>query len=168
MAEHEDPPSKSARKRHSDDLQSLGEALIDLPDNEFEALPLPDNLRDAVLLARRITAHGGLYRQKQYIGKLMRKIDPEPIRAALQARHEKERVATLRFRRLEQWRDRIVREGRPAVEQFAAECGNTIDAATRAALTSLAERAVREQSDQLPPAAARELFRRLREVMPTG
>ena len=88
-------PSKSERKRRSDDLQSLGEALIDLPDSELDALPLPEALRDAVLLARKITKHGGLYRQKQYIGKLMRKIDAEPIRAALDARRERELVEAL-------------------------------------------------------------------------
>src|SRR5690349_25086519 len=96
-------PSKSLRKRQSTDLQRLGEALIALPQNELDALPLPENLRDAVQLARRITAHGGLYRQKQYIGKLMRKIDAEPIRAALDARRDRERVAALRFRRVEHW-----------------------------------------------------------------
>ena len=85
----EERPSKSERKRRSDDLQSLGEALIDLPDSEFNALPLPEQLREAVQLARKITAHGGLYRQKQYIGKLMRKIDAEPIRDALGARKER-------------------------------------------------------------------------------
>src|SRR5688572_9902675 len=100
MTDEEEIPSKSERKRQSDDLQALGEALIDLPDNEFDALPLPENLRDAVLLARRITAHGGLYRQKQYIGKLMRKIDAEPIRAALDGRKDRERLVTQRFRRL--------------------------------------------------------------------
>ena len=114
-------PSKSERKRRSDDLQSLGEALIDLPDSEFNALPLPEALRDAVLLARKITKHGGLYRQKQYIGKLMRKIDAEPIRAALEARHERERVEALRFRRIEQWRDRLLQEGASAIERLAAE-----------------------------------------------
>lgn len=158
------PPSKSERKRASADLQALGEALIELPDSELDALPLPENLRDAVLLARRITAHGGLYRQKQYIGKLMRKIDAEPLRAALQARREGERVAALRFRRLEQWRDRIVREGRPAAEAFVAECAGNLDAAE---LSALAARANREQHDNQPPAAARELFRKLREAMPT-
>lgn len=164
MTEHDEPPSKSLRKRQSDDLQALGEALIDLPDSELDALPLPDNLRDAVLLARRITAHGGLYRQKQYIGKLMRKIDAEPIRAAIESRRERERVATLRFRRLEQWRDRMVREGRPAVEQFVAESG--LDAGAAKELATLAERASKEHRENLPPAAARELFRKLREAMP--
>src|SRR5688572_20624329 len=86
-------PSKSLRKRQSHDLQELGEALIELPQGELDALPLPDVLRDAVMLARRITAHGGLSRQKQFIGKLMRKIDAEPIRAALKAKADSERNA---------------------------------------------------------------------------
>lgn len=165
MTDHEDdPPSKSARKRHSDDLQALGEALIELPDNELDALPLPENLRDAVLLARRITAHGGLYRQKQYIGKLMRKIDAEPIRAAISARHERERVEAMRFRRIEQWRDRIIREGRPAIEQFAAECPRQIEQAALAELGALADRASKEHREKLPLQASRELFRKLREA----
>lgn len=164
MTDQEEPPSKSARKRESDDLQSLGEALIELPQSELDALPLPDVLRDAVMLARRITAHGGLYRQRQYIGKLMRKIDAQPIREALQARRDRERIATLRFRRLEQWRDRIVREGRPAVSQLAQECN--LDAATQSDLAALAERAAHESRERLPPAAARELFRRLRDALP--
>ena len=166
MIEQDDePPSKSARKRASDDLQALGEELIELPESEFEALPLPENLRDAVLLARRITAHGGLYRQKQYIGKLMRKIDAEPIRQALQARHDRERVATLRFRRLEHWRDRIVREGQPALEQFAAECGE-VNPALMKELTRLTEKAHREHAQQLQSVSGRELFRKLRDALP--
>jgi ribosome-associated protein len=166
MIEQDDePPSKSARKRASDDLQALGEALIELPENEFEALPLPENLRDAVLLARRITAHGGLYRQKQYIGKLMRKIDAEPIRQAMQAKHDRERVATLRFRRLEQWRDRIVREGQPALDQFAAECGE-VNPALLKELTRLTEKAHREHVQQLQSVSGRELFRKLRDALP--
>lgn len=166
MTDDGEIPSKSARKRHSDDLQALGEALIDLPDSEFEALPLPENLRDAVLLARRITAHGGLYRQKQYIGKLMRKIDSEPIRAALTARRDRERIEAMRFRRLEQWRDRIIREGRPAIEQLATEYAGQLEPATLAALAELAERANKEHRDNLPLQASRELFRKLREALP--
>lgn len=160
------PPSKGSRKRASHDLQALGEMLIDLPAAELDALPLPEVLRDAVELARRITAHGGLYRQKQYIGKLMRKIDAEPIRAALDARRERERVAALRFRRIEQWRDRMILEGRPAIEQFVAEVPHGMDnSGFTTQLTRLAERAQREQREDQPPAAARELFRLLRESL---
>src|ERR1044072_579536 len=125
MSSETERPSKSERKRRSDDLQSLGEALIDLPDSELDALPLPEQLRDAVLLARKITAHGGLYRQKQYIGKLMRKLEAEPIRAALDARRERERIEALRFRRIEQWRDRLLKEGASAIERLAAEVPGT-------------------------------------------
>jgi ribosome-associated protein len=158
----DEPISKSERKRRSDELQRLGEALIELPASEFDVLPLPENLRDAVLLARRITAHGGLVRQKQYIGKLMRKIDVAPISAALESRRERQRLAALQFRRVEQWRDRIVDEGQPAVAQLLAECNVHIDAA---ACVALAGAARREREIGSPPHASRELFRLLRAAL---
>ena len=158
---YDDRPSKSERKRRSDDLQSLGEALIDLPDTELDALPLPDTLREAVLLARKITAHGGLYRQKQYIGKLMRKIDAEPIRAALDAKRERERVEALRFRRIEQWRDRLLQEGAGAIERLVAEAPG-IDIA---AVTDLVARARTDTPTGETSGASRALFRLLREAL---
>jgi ribosome-associated protein len=160
---HDEPerPSKSELKRRSSDLQELGEALIDLSDSELAELPLPDQLRDAVLLARRITKHGGLYRQKQYIGKLMRKIDAEPIRAALAEKRVRERTEALRFRRIEQWRDRLLREGPPALAQLRSEVP-TIDVA---AVESLVIRARKEREAQAPPRAARELFQLLRAAL---
>ena len=79
-------PSKSLLKRQSAELQQLGESLIELAPNELDDMQLPEKLRDAIDIAKRITAHGGLYRQKQFIGKLMRKFDVEPIRAALEAK----------------------------------------------------------------------------------
>jgi ribosome-associated protein len=160
MSDESDRPSKSERKRRSDDLQALGEALIELPDSELSALPLPDALREAVLLARKITAHGGLYRQKQYIGKLMRKIDAEPIRAALEAKRERERMAALRFRRIEQWRDRLLKEGAPAIEQLATE----LPQLDRHAVTNLIASARREQSAGDATHASRMLFRILRDA----
>ena len=156
-----DGPSKSQRKRDSTDLQELGEALIGLPDPELDALPLPEILRDAVLLARRITAHGGLSRQKQYIGKLMRKIDAEPIRAAIAARRENELVVALRFRRIEQWRDRLVKEGPDAIAIMRDEAKVSPDVAT---IASLIHRARREKEREEPPKASRELFRVLRDT----
>lgn len=76
-------PSKSARKREYLALQQLGEELLSLKEPDLLGMQLDEELLDAVLEARRIKAHGALRRQKQYIGKLMRNIDPEPIRAAL-------------------------------------------------------------------------------------
>jgi ribosome-associated protein len=159
----DDRPSKSERKRRSDDLQALGEGLIELSPAELDALPLPEQLRDAVDLAKRITAHGGLYRQKQLIGKLMRKIDAEPIREAMNARRDRERVEALRFHRIEQWRDRLLTEGVEAVAKLQTEFPNIDGAAIR----SLTERARKEQqaSSQKITPAGRELFRLLRESM---
>lgn len=76
-------PSKSAKKREYLALQKLGEELITLRQNELDSLTLDDELREAVMEARQIKAHGALRRQKQYIGKLMRHIDAEPLRLEL-------------------------------------------------------------------------------------
>lgn len=77
-------PSKSARKREYLALQKLGEELVTLRESELLSMPLDEDLLEAVQEARRIKAHGALRRQKQYIGKLMRHVDPEPINAALE------------------------------------------------------------------------------------
>ena len=72
--------------------QKLGEELIPLQESDLRALGLDEDLLDAVLEAKRLKKHGALRRQKQYIGKLMRRIDPAPIRAALtQIRNRGER-----------------------------------------------------------------------------
>ena len=63
--------------------QALGTRLIELKESELRALELPETLLDAILLAKRITSRGGLARQRQYIGKLMRDMDLAPIEAAL-------------------------------------------------------------------------------------
>jgi ribosome-associated protein len=76
-------PSKSARKREYLALQKLGEELITLKQTELDSLTLDEGLLEAILEARQIKAHGALRRQKQYIGKLMRHIDPEPLRAEM-------------------------------------------------------------------------------------
>lgn len=76
-------PSKSARKRQYLALQKLGEELLTVRESDLLDMEMDEDLRDAVLEARKIRSHGALRRQKQYIGKLMRQIDPEPIRAAL-------------------------------------------------------------------------------------
>lgn len=76
-------PSKSARKREYIALQQLGEELLKIKEPDLLGMQLDDELLEAVLEARRIKAHGALRRQKQYIGKLMSRIDPAPVRAAL-------------------------------------------------------------------------------------
>ncbi len=77
-------PSKSARKREFIALQKLGEELIALNESDLRQIGLDEDLLEAVLDARQIKSHGALRRQKQYIGKIMRHVDPEPIRTAMQ------------------------------------------------------------------------------------
>jgi len=77
-------PSKSARKRDYLARQRLGEELIPLQEYELRSLGLGEDLVDAVLEAKRMKKHGALRRQKQYIGRLMGRIDPEPVREALE------------------------------------------------------------------------------------
>jgi ribosome-associated protein len=82
-------PSKSARKREHLARQKLGEELIMVREADLRSLALDDDLLEAVLEARGMKARGALRRQKQYIGKLMRHTDPEPIRAALESLRRK-------------------------------------------------------------------------------
>jgi ribosome-associated protein len=77
-------PSKSEVKRQMHALQALGERLVALPDTQLAKIPIADDaLAEAIQLARRIKARSGLKRQLQYIGKLMRSVDADPIAEAL-------------------------------------------------------------------------------------
>jgi ribosome-associated protein len=82
----EERPSRSARKRAALAAQKLGLALLGLKATELDALELPEELRTALAEARRLTSRAALARQRQYIGRLMRAVDPEPLERALAAR----------------------------------------------------------------------------------
>lgn len=85
-AEPWDRPSRSARKREAEALQKLGVRLTALRDTELQSLEIPEELVTAVREARRLGHGPALARAHQYIGKLMRSIDPAPIERALAAR----------------------------------------------------------------------------------
>jgi ribosome-associated protein len=164
LPEDEDPydgPSKSARKREAHALQELGEELIEAPDSLLDELPLPEALRDAIVQARRITSRGAMVRQRQYIGKLMRHADAGAIREALEARAEAQRLEARRHQRIEDWRDRLLSDDAAALDAFMDENPG----ADRAALARLIAKAGRERAVGAPPAAARSLFRALREAL---
>lgn len=154
-------PSKSARKREASAAQDLGTRLIELKEPELRALDLPERLLDAILLAKRITARGGLARQRQYIGKLMRDVDPAPLEAALTARSRGAQVDAERHKRAETWRARLLAEGPAALDELVRWC----PAADRRALQALIDKATGARVDSgSREAAARELFRSLRTL----
>jgi ribosome-associated protein len=154
------PPTKGELKRQAQTLQALGEQLIEAPEELVAGLDLPEKLRDAIALARRITSHGALLRQKLFVGKLMRRIDPDPIRAALEAVGTTARLETMRFKRAERWRDRLVLEGQAAIVEFIAE----FPQADHAVLSRLAGAAAAEHASGKPGSAKRELFRWVRDA----
>ena len=157
-------PSKSARKKEQLALQSLGEALIDLSDDELASIELDEALREAVTEARTISARGALRRQKQLIGKLMRNVDPAPLRAALERLGRSEQLAKERFRRSEKWRDRLVSEGQPALEELERETGRTLSA-----LANLLSELDQARDDGARRRIGREIFRALhRELTARG
>jgi ribosome-associated protein len=160
--EHDDGrPSKSERKRNAHDAQKLGEYLIEHKNLDLEEFGLPEPLFDAIVAARRITSRAGLVRQRQYVGKLMRSVDLEPIRAALAARSEHAARDTQQFKRIEHWRDRLIAEGAPALDelmQWRAGMDRTEWLRRVAAATAERERL------GAGGAASRELFRALRAL----
>jgi len=104
----DDRPSKSARKREAHEQQSLGEALAQLPESALAITPMPEALRDALGEFRRTRSHEGRRRQMQYIGKLMRQADPEPLREAVAAARLGRAQDALALHQAEAWRSRLV------------------------------------------------------------
>jgi ribosome-associated protein len=156
----EEGPSKSALKRQDRDLRELGVALVEMPLVELEALELPEKLLDAVMACRTITSHGARLRQQMYIGKIMRNVDVEPIRAAIAKRSDTDRQRVRREHLYEQWRDRLLADDAAAW----TELGGRIDPQLLPPMRALAKQARAEQAAAKPPAAARQLFRKLREA----
>jgi ribosome-associated protein len=153
--------SKSARKREAASLQELGVQLSALPDQEIKALGLPENLFVALRDLRRLPSHGAQVRQRQYIGKLMRSIDPEPVLAKLAERKQRHDKEIRHFQQIERWRDRLLSEPAAGVPELL-EAYPTID---RDALLKLLDKAGRERAEQRSPVGARELFAFLRELL---
>src|SRR6187431_1922473 len=134
-------PSKSMRKREAASAQDLGTRLIALKESELAALDLPETLHDAILLAKRITSRGGLARQRQYIGKLMRDLDPAPIEAALSVEARASAQVAERHKRIEAWRTRLLTEGPKALDDLLASRRD----ADRKALQALITKATSER-----------------------
>ena len=159
MQEASGPVSKTRRKQEMHELQALGAALVELPEAQLGAMDLGPKLREAVLAARRITSHEARRRQLQYIGRLMRDVDPAPIRARLEALEGSSAEATARHRRLEQLRERLLADDQALTDFVAAHPG-----ADAQELRTLIRNARREPKDGRPPRAFRELFRTLKSL----
>ncbi|KAA3654324.1 MAG: DUF615 domain-containing protein [Proteobacteria bacterium] len=151
-------PSKTRRKKDSDDLQRLGAELVALSAERLKKVPLPDTLRDAVRDCQRFKMEARR-RQLQYIGKLMRNIDPEPIQAMLDVFNGVSAEEIARQHRIERQRDRLLED-----EGMLFELAERHPGADLQRLRVLRRNALKEREAQKPPRAYRELFRILREI----
>lgn len=141
------------------ELQALGVALVGLSDSQLEIIEIPQKLREALLEAKQIKSHEAKRRQMQYIGRLMRDVDPAPIRSRLAELEGTSAQATARHRRLEAWRERLIDDDE-ALTAFAAEHPG----ADLQALRALIRNARKEAALGKPPRAYRELFRVLKTI----
>lgn len=151
--------SRSALKREADRLQKLGEALLDLPESTLNEIELPDNLTEAIHLAKNIHSRAGFKRQRQYIGKLMRHIDPEPIEQFLDQLQQHKGESNAHHHQLEQWRDQLI-DGSPNTLTELIEKNPQLDVQQ---LRQLVRNAQKEKRENRSPKYFRELFKFLRE-----
>jgi ribosome-associated protein len=156
----EDRPSKTQLKKQMHDLQALGAELVDLNEQQLQSIELPERLLDAVRDARRMTKFEARRRQLQYIGKLMRDIDPEPIRSRLDAWKSVSRAHTARLHLLERWRTRLLEEP-DALTELMREYPH----ADTARLRLLVRNTHRERESGQPPKSYRALFHLLSETI---
>jgi ribosome-associated protein len=151
--------SKTKLKQAMLELQDLGEALIELSKDKLARLDLPETLLEAVLAGKKITAHGALSRQKQYIGRLMRNVDAALIRAQLDIWNNVHGQDTAAFHRLESWRQRLIDD-----DAALADFLGTYPTDDMQRLRTLIRNARKETAANKPPKSSRELFKLLREI----
>jgi ribosome-associated protein len=151
----DDRPSKTQRKKASHELQDLGQALVDLPESRVKDLAIPENLRDAVHQYRRTKTHEGRRRQMQYIGKLMRGVDTDPIRQAVIDMQLGRAKDSLALHEAERWRAELVASD-DAVTGFLAEHPATDTQQLRSLI-----RAARKDASQAPEQRSGRAFREL-------
>ena len=151
-------PSKSQRKREMTALQDLGESLLRLSAAELARIDLPNALREAIAETARITAHEARRRHLQYIGKLMRQVDPEPLRAAIDDATGESKQAVALMHRCERLRDALLADD-VALDGVLADLPGADVQRLRATIRA----ARREHKEGRPPRHARELYRWLHE-----
>lgn len=159
-------PSKSQRKRDMHELQDIGEQLLELNDEQFAQMALPESLGDALLEARRLhhtRKHEAQRRQMQYIGKLMRETDTAPILEKLAAWRGASKRHAAQLHQIERWRERLLDERDTTVLSELATAYPTADLQH---LRTLARNAQKEKIANKPPKNFRLLFQALRGLNP--
>lgn len=151
--------SKTKAKEEVDALQELGKRLVGVGSDRLKKLDIPEALRDAVLEAKRISSHGALRRQMQYIGKLMRDVDTAPIQELLDEIDGVSNKANARFHALEKLRETLLED-----ESVITSLKNDYPDLDVSALRTLRRNALKEQAAQKPPKSYRAIFQFLKAL----
>jgi len=153
-------PSKTQRKKQMHELQALGERLVELSPEQLAHLALPEDLHDALLEARRVPGRESRRRHMQYIGRLMRRVDPAPIRDRLEILDGRSHEQIARQHAIERWRERLLVED-GALQEFS----EGFAVREWEALRELVIEARRERREGRTPRRYRELFQAIKEIL---
>lgn len=152
--------SKTAKKKQMDELQDLGMALTKLSDQTVKKIGLPEDLLQAIKDYKKITSNGATKRQAQYIGRLMRDIDPTPIREFLAKLAGDNQAHNAFLQRVEQMRSRLIEQDE-ALTTFIADYPH----ADVASLRTLIRNTRKEQAQNKPPKSFRALYQEIKQIM---
>ncbi|MFI2812649.1 MULTISPECIES: ribosome biogenesis factor YjgA [Microbulbifer] len=164
MQEYDDfdedqPKSKTRVKQEMHELQDLGRQLTEMGKAQLAEVPLDEDIREAIATLHRIKSNEARRRQMQYIGKLMRGADREAIEEALARFHERDQLHVRFDRMAEDWRKRLLDDGKQAQSDFFDQHPH----ADHQHLRQLVRDSLRERDKQKPPTQQRKLFRYLRD-----
>jgi ribosome-associated protein len=160
MSQEEEWVSKTQRKKDMDALQDMGVKLTKLSADTLKKLPIPEDLLAALLDHKKITSHSALKRQLQYIGRIMRDVDPEPIEAYLMRLKGEDNAHNAAMQRIEVWRDRLL-----ADDNALTELLNEVPNAPASEMRTLIRNARKEKEQSKPPKSFRALFKLLRQYL---
>ena len=155
------PESKTQRKKQMLALQKIGDILVKLPAPQLAKIPLESPLKEAINEARLLTSHEGKRRQMQYIGKLMRNVDIQPIQEALDKVQMKDNQSKTQFHQIERWRDKFIAEGDGILQDFINKYPDTDSQRLR----QLIRNAQKEAKTEKNTGADTALFRYLKEII---
>lgn len=157
-----DRPSKSQLKREMTALQKLGEELIAESRDRVKRVPMPEDVRDAILECQQIKDHEGRRRQTQYVGKKMRSLEPHEIaeiQKTLDSWRGLSKADTAAMHALERHRDRLLKDDGALTELLAQHPELDVQQ-----VRTMIRNARKEQAENKPPKAYREIFQLLKEL----
>jgi ribosome-associated protein len=155
-------PSKSQLKREMTALQKLGEALVDAPRDRVKKVPMPEDVLEAILECQQISSHEGRRRQLQFVGKKMRTLSEEEtaiIQKTVDGWRGTSKSEAAALHAIERQRERLLADDNALTDLCAQQPTLNVQQ-----LRTLIRNARKEQAENKPPKAYREIFQILKSL----